>query len=193
MEHAVPDLSPDKKRLLDTEGHILALGGPGSGKTYIALIKADREIRSGKLLGGQSILFLSFARTTIARVAQQAGTLISGAERKALEMNTYHGFAWNLLRSHGYLLYAGGPIRLLPPPEAASRLAETDSSARPAEMRRLFDQEGLLHFDLFAKMGAELLSKSQALARIVSDAYPVIIVDEFQDTNSDEWQLIRTL
>ncbi len=188
------ELTPEKKRLLDTEGHILALGGPGSGKTYIALLKADREIRASKLLRGQRILFLSFARATIARVAQQAGKLITGSERECLEINTYHGFAWNLLRSHGYLLNSGNPIRLLPPPEAASRLAEVDGdAARTSEKRRLFQDEGLLHFDLFANLCAELLLKSKALARIVSDAYPIVLLDEFQDTNSDEWRMIQAL
>lgn len=189
----MPELTTEKKRLLVTEGHILALGGPGSGKTYIALLKADHEIRAGKLLRGQRILFLSFARATIARVAQQAGKLITGAEREYLEINTYHGFAWNLLRSHGYLLNSGNPIRLLPPPEAASRLAEIDVEARPAEKRRLFDEEGFLHFDLFAAVSGELLSRSESLARIVGDSYPVIILDEFQDTNVDEWQMIQVL
>ena len=190
----MPELTTEKQRLLDTDGHILALGGPGSGKTYIALLKADREIRAGKLLRGQRILFLSFARATIARVAQQAGKLITGSERECLEINTYHGFAWNLLRSHGYLLNSGNPIRLLPPPEAASRLAEIDGNdARTSEKRRLFQDEGLLHFDLFADFCSELLLKSKALARIVGDAYPIVILDEFQDTNSDEWQMIQAL
>lgn len=187
------ELTSEKKRLLATEGHILALGGPGSGKTYMGILKGDRESRESKFLRGQRILFLSFARATIARVAQQAGKLIASPERKALEINTYHGFAWNLLRSHGYLLNAGGPIRLLPPPEAASRLAEIETDARTTEKHRLFREEGLLHFDLFAALSAELLSKSQALTRIVCDAYPVIILDEFQDTNADEWRMIQTL
>ena len=187
------ELTPEKKRLLETEGHILALGGPGSGKTYIGILKGDRESQESKFLRGQRILFLSFARATIARVAQQAGKLIASPERKALEINTYHGFAWNLLRSHGYLLNAGGPIRLLPPPEAASRLAEIETDARTTEKHRLFREEGLLHFDLFAALSAELLSKSQALTRIVCDAYPIIILDEFQDTNADEWRMIQTL
>ncbi len=189
----MPELTIEKKRLLDTDGHVLALGGPGSGKTYIALLKAAHDIRAGKLLRSQHILFLSFARATIARVAQEAGKLISGIEKKALEINTYHGFAWNLLRSHGYLLNAGNPIRLLPPPEAASRLAEIDTDARSAEKRRLFQEEGLLHFDLFAAVSAELLSRSRAITRIVCDAYPLIILDEFQDTNADEWQMIQAL
>lgn len=189
----MPELVPEKLKLLETDGHILALGGPGSGKTYIALLKADREIRAGKLLRGQRILFLSFARATITRVAQQAGKLISGPERDALEINTYHGFAWRLLQSHGYLLNAGQKIRLLPPPEAASRLAEIDVEERLAEKRRLFNEEGFLHFDLFATVCAELLTRSESLARIICDAYPIIILDEFQDTNTDEWQMIQAL
>lgn len=189
----MPELNPEKRRLLEAGGHILALGGPGSGKTYIALLKADYEIQAGKLLSGQHILFLSFARATVAQVAQQAGTLISCPERKALEINTYHGFAWNLLRSHGYLLNTINPLRLLPPPEAASRLAEIDAEARTAEKRRLFEKEGLLHFDLFAAVCRELLSRSASLARIVCDSYPIIILDEFQDTNADEWKMIQAL
>lgn len=187
----MPDLRPEKQKLLDTEGHILALGGPGSGKTYIALLKADRE--AYKLKPRQRILFLSFARATIARVIETTGKLVSSPARKVLEINTYHGFAWKLLRSHGYLLNANSTIRLLPPPEAASRLADIHLDVRASEKRRLFEEEGLLHFDLFAEMSAELLSRSQALSRIICDAYPIIILDEFQDTNLDEWRMIQAL
>lgn len=187
------ELTAEKKILIDTSGHILALGGPGSGKTYIALCKAAHEIRDGKLLREQRILFLSFARATIARIVQQAGNLISNTERQAIEINTYHGFAWKLLRSHGYLLKADKPIRLLPPPDAASLLAALDSEKRKIEKSRLFHEEGLLHFDLFATVCAELLSRSMALSSIICDTYPLIILDEFQDTNKDEWQLIRIL
>ncbi len=187
------ELTPDRKKLLETQGHILVLGGPGSGKTTIALIKADHEIQSDKLELSQRILFLSFARATIAQVAQQAGKFLSGPERDVLEINTYHGFAWSLLKSHGYLLKSGERIRLLPPPEAAARLADTDVISRPREKRRIFDEEGLLHFDLFAALGTELISRSQALRKIICDTYPIIILDEFQDTNLDEWQMIQTL
>jgi DNA helicase II / ATP-dependent DNA helicase PcrA len=187
------DLKAQKKQLLETEGHILALGGPGSGKTFIALLKADLLIKKRELKKGQRIIFLSFARATIARVAQQAGKYIGEQERKDLEINTYHGFAWNLIRSHAYLLNIRPPIRLLPPPEAASRLAGTDPAKRNSEMVRLFKEESLIHFDLFASISAELLHRSQSLARIVCDAYPVIILDEFQDTNLDEWQMIQSL
>src|SRR4029077_6241035 len=40
---------------------------------------------------------------------------------------------------------------------------------------------------------AELFSRSRPLREIFSDAFPTIILDEFQDTNEDEWKLIKLL
>jgi DNA helicase-2/ATP-dependent DNA helicase PcrA len=188
------ELSEQKKNLLETDSHILVLGGPGSGKTTIALLKAKQVIEKG-INNEQHVLFLSFARATVARVEQAIVDLkISRSARQYLETNTYHGFAWDILRSHGYLLNQKSPLRLLPPPEAAARLADVDGDAeREIEKYRLLEEEGLLHFDLFARLSAELLLKSKSLAAIYCDTYPVIIFDEFQDTNSDEWALIKVL
>lgn len=185
----------DKKRLdiISSSGHVIVLGGPGSGKTHIALLKAEAFLSARSLLPGQSVLFLSFARATIARLAEKAGGLIGAQERKQLELNTYHGFAWNTLRSHGYLLQPKARLTLLPPPEAASHLSTIAKGNRDAEKERLFVEDGILHFDLFARKTALLLQRSARLRRIISNAYPIIVLDEFQDTNPDEWALIQAL
>lgn len=188
------ELSEQKLKLLDTKGSLLVLGGPGSGKTTIALLKAKRTIEDKGVKQGQLVLFLSFARATVSRVEEQVGVLISKSIRSQLEVNTYHGFIWNLIKCHGYLINHNSPIRLLPPPEAASRFANIiGDESRNSEKNRLFVKEGILHFDLFAKIGADLLSRSNVLAEIISDSYPLIILDEFQDTNSDEWGFIQAL
>lgn len=185
--------SPQKLAFLACPGHALALAGPGAGKTHVALVKAQQQVASGALKPGQKVLFLSFARPTVARIVEKAAELISAEELKYLEINTYHGFAWSILRSHGYLLNTAQPITLLPPPEAAAHFADVNAGAREQEMYRLFEEEGRLHFDLFARLVAQLFQRSVRLANIYCDAYPMVILDEFQDTNADEWALIRQL
>lgn len=185
--------SPQKLAFLACAGHALALAGPGAGKTHVALVKAKQQVASGTLKPGQKVLFLSFARPTVARIVEKAAEIISPEELKHLEINTYHGFAWSILRSHGYLLNTAREITLLPPPEAAAHFADVDAGAREQEMLRLFEEEGRLHFDLFARLVAQLFQRSARLANIYCDAYPMVILDEFQDTNADEWALIRQL
>lgn len=187
------EIDSTRKSLLLEERHLLVLGGPGSGKTTIALLKAAQEVSSRPIRSNQRVLFLSFARATVARVAQHAQQLVDPRVLRQFEINTYHGFAWTLLRSHGYLIHSGRPLRLLPPPQAAARLAEVHKDDREEAKRRLLKDEGLLHFDLFAGLAAELLSRSQKLRGIVCKRYPYIVLDEFQDTNEDEWRLIKEL
>src|SRR5262249_46815266 len=47
--------------------------------------------------------------------------------------------------------------------------------------------------DLFAHAAARLIDESQQLRRGIADLYPLIILDEFQDTDDDQWRLIRAL
>ncbi len=178
--------------ILSEASNMLILGGPGSGKTTIALFKAKSIVESGILKQGQKVLFLSFARATISRIEEHAGALISKEVKKNIEINTYHGFIWNILKNHGYLLNTH-PIQLWSPHEAATRLAGIPADKQTEEKLSVFDKEGLVHFDLFAQLCNVLLISSHPLRKILSDIYPVIILDEFQDTNLNEWELIKTL
>lgn len=183
----------DKRRLLGTAGHVLVRGGAGSGKTTIALAKACVDLDGGRLGATGKALFLSFARATIARVAEQATATIGSDQLSRIEINTYHGFAWAILKSHGYLLCAKPGVRLLLPTQARERLAGLDGAVRLARQRQLFDGEGLVAFDLFPTLLVELFTRLPALADAYARAYPLIIVDEFQDTNAEEWKMIFTL
>ncbi|EKC7891401.1 UvrD-helicase domain-containing protein, partial [Pseudomonas aeruginosa] len=62
-----------------------------------------------------------------------------------------------------------------------------------AERERLFAEEGQICFDWFAPKSSELLERCQLLREQVADTYPVIIVDEAQDTGNTAWSCIEKL
>lgn len=182
-----------RESIISADGHLLIEGGPGSGKTTIALLKAQRIIESTILKEHQKILFLSFARATIARVEEHAKALLSRLSTKQIEINTYHGFTWSLIQNYGYLVSAKKNIRLVTPPNAAALMSKIPKDDRDKFQKELFHSEGLLCFDLFADVAVLILSGSKKIKNIISDSYPIIIVDEFQDTNGMEWELIKKL
>lgn len=204
------ELSAGQKDVLAADGNILVTGGPGSGKTTVSILKAA-QLTAG-LRSTQRVLFLSFARATVARVIEAIGeeeTLTPG-QRSMIEVDTYHSFFWTFLKTHGYL--GGWPrgLTVLTPPgvaaavsditsgyKAISSLTKAETAERSArirkELERVAREEGKVSFDLFAPTVAELLGSSRKLRKLVAAKYPVIILDEFQDTNIDQWRAVKAL
>ncbi len=183
--------------VLDAKGHILVLGGPGSGKTTIALRKAIQRIDEG-LLPGQSVLFLSFSRAAVARIAEASNSEAPKDRIGYLSMQTFHSFCWELLRCHGYLLGASKKLRILLPHDekALSNGITSKSNEWPAwvvERERLFREEGIVAFDLFATKAFELLSRSALICDLITHKFPLIIVDEAQDTGPEQWRCIERM
>lgn len=185
---------PDRDRILEADGHVIVTGGPGCGKTTVALRKALLRIGSG-LLPGQKVLFLSFSRAAVARIVQAARKDLPKESRRHLDIQTFHSFCWQLVRGHGYLLGAASPIRLLPPHDerAMRNGAKDDDPVWDAERERLFLEEGRIAFDLFAPKALALLQGSAAHRKLIADRYPLVIVDEAQDTGTEQWACMAAL
>src|SRR5437899_5685098 len=109
---------------------MLIRGGPGSGKTTIAILKAAQQ--STVLRPAQCILFLSFARATVARILEtieEEG--ISPTAKQRIEVDTYHAFFWRILRTHGYLVGLPRRMTLVTPPNEAIALAAIRRRHKP--------------------------------------------------------------
>lgn len=192
-------IDEERKKLLDCDGHALVIGGPGSGKTTIALKKALVRIEVG-LLPGQSVLFLSFSRAAVARIVEASRLQLPKQRRALLEVQTFHSFFWNLLKTHGYLLGSPKRLQILMPQDEKVRNGGIKEDKKSAEWKawlkereKLFKDEGLIGFDLFAPKAGKLLDQSSWIRQLVAERHPLIIVDEAQDTGPAAWRCVEIL
>lgn len=186
------NLCKQRKDILRNEGHLLVCGGPGSGKTTIALLKARRIVQNG-LKRGQSLLFLSFSNAAIRRIAESATNLLDDGIGSQIDIRTYHSFAWDILRSHGYLISRNRCLKVVPSQDADVRKAGLGDEEWFQEQQRLFEEEGLVTYDQFAPRVVELFRKSPKLLKLYADTFPVVFVDEFQDSDDAQWGIVSEL
>ncbi|TCO76830.1 DNA helicase-2/ATP-dependent DNA helicase PcrA [Plasticicumulans lactativorans] len=204
------ELTKGQLDIMNADGHLLVSGGPGSGKTTISILKAA-QIAERNIRPGQKILFLSFARATVSRVVEaiEYERNIAPSTKRLIDVDTYHSFFWRLLKTHGYLIGLPRRLAVLTPPNEAIALSEIRSSfparnlsdekraikktAEDAERSRLATDEGRVCFDLFAPYVGNILHSSERIRRLVAAMYPVIIFDEFQDTNKAQWRVVQML
>jgi DNA helicase-2/ATP-dependent DNA helicase PcrA len=207
----VMQLTDVQKEIIQASGHLLVTGGPGSGKTTVAILKAA-EVAEKSLHSAQSVLFLSFARATVARILEaieEERTILRETKRR-IEVDTYHAFFWRILKTHGYLVGLPRRLVLLSPPneaialsairreyKAEAKLTESEKAEKrareDAERIRLAQQEGRVCFNSFAPYVGTLLHASNKVRRLVTAAFPFVILDEFQDTNADQWHVVKAL
>ena len=162
-------LTEKQLEVMEVDGHLLVTGGPGSGKTTVSILKAT-QIAEHHLRPGQKVLFLSFARATVSRVVQaiEYEQMIPPAQKRRIEVETYHSFFWRILKTHGYLIDLPRRLSILAPPNEAIALSEIRSAlprkkpdwrqkvakkaAEEAERARLATAQGTVCFDLFARL-----------------------------------------
>lgn len=182
-------LDDTRQDILAAPGHLLIQGGPGCGKTTIALLKAATVLDS--LQPEQRVLFLSFSRAAVRQISDRMRGSIDRDARNRLEVRTFHAFFLELVRAHGPLL-TGHPSSFIAPDRERQLRADFDGDWAE-ESHRLVHEEGRYVFDRLAGTAATLLTTISAVRVLYSDTYPLIIVDEFQDTNDDQWQAVRAL
>lgn len=205
------NLTEEQQDVMDAQGHLLVTGGPGSGKTTISILKAA-AIAAERLHPGQRVLFLSFARASVSRVIEaiEHEQKIPREQKKRIEVETYHSFFWRILNAHGYLVGLPRNLAILTPPSeaivlsglrstygAASKLtkdkAVEKSLKEESELQRLAQEEGRIAFRLFSRYAVRILHGSDRIRKLIATIFPVIILDEFQDTDAGQWLVVQAL
>ena len=131
------ELNDERLKIIDSDGNLLIMGGPGSGKTTIALIKANNDCQ--KLQKYQNFLFLSFARATVTRVMEHCAGLIDERRRDNIKISTYHAFEWEIIKTNSKLL-TSFPISILLPHDSSALFPNIDEEDKE-EMEEELEHE----------------------------------------------------
>lgn len=158
---------------------LLVLGGAGTGKTTTAAaaVRNELEQRDGEHLGRprrtSRALFLSFSRAAVSQTLDRSADVL-GPYQDRVQTTTYHAFAWDLIRRFGNVVG-------LPAPELTSA----------AEARLFTTRSKVLYKDLLPL--ALRICRVPAVAAHLQTRWSVIVCDEFQDTDRNQFQLLTTI
>jgi DNA helicase-2/ATP-dependent DNA helicase PcrA len=157
---------------------VLVLGGPGTGKTAVALLMSRRILEALPPQQPKRVLFLTFSRSATTELAKRAPNVLAGELGTRIEISTFHAFCMNML--NGFRRFAGGSLE---PLTILTREEEKLGLAPP----------GALTFDAIVPAALELLRTASWLANSYRERYAAVICDEFQDTTAPAAELLEEL
>ena len=190
------DCTREQKDILDsTERTLLVSARPGRGKTTVALLLAERIVRDRQITPSQKVLFLTFSRNAVCQIRQAGGRVLDSAIRRQLWIATYHSFMWWLLETLGRFHGLPCTLDVMGKTQTrAARIAAERVGVRAEDVPFYLAKEvAAISYDDFAPLALDILRSSTSVCREIRQRFPVVVVDEFQDTNAEQWDLIRTV
>lgn len=151
---------------------MVVLGGAGTGKTTTACAAARAHLERQD--GPDRVLFLSFSRASVSRVLQRARGVV-GPWSPFVEVTTFHALAWSIVRRFGAILGHENPV------------------LRPPAYHRLLNEPESLEYGDLIPVALKLIEASEAVRQHVERRWGLVIVDEFQDTDTFQARLVEAV
>lgn len=183
-----------QKEILRADQDLLVVGPPGSGKTSVALEKVRRFVLNHELQDHQKALFLSFSNAAVNRIRESAQTTFEQDVGKVANITTFHAFCYRFLSSHWRIAGLREPFELLPSEEENILESRFDKEEEfQKEIRRREIENGEVIYDRFAPLTVQVLERVQDLRGAYAGTYPLVIADEYQDTDDHQHQMVSLL
>ena len=189
--------SPEQKEVIESDGSALIVAGPGTGKTRTAIEKARWSIKRLTNPTTQRVLFLSFSNAAIFRLAEAAKVNLTTQEKKITKFQTYHSFAADLVNAYGRFVGLPPKIQIADTLERTLLVLENDwdlyDDAIDNNLIVYAKSNGVITFEHLIPFAIKILTGIPSIRKVINRKYPVIIVDEFQDTSQQQWDLLRLI
>ncbi len=191
------DPTEEQASIIDLQESALVNAGPGTGKTRTAIEKALVTVREFDANSSEKVLFLSFSNAAVNRLAECAGLKFSYAQKRHVTFVTYHSCASNILTNYGRFIGLPPKIRIMDTLEERMISLERDWASSDLNYDELLyaiaKDEGLIGFKVIIPLATKVLQCSSELKNIYSRRFPLIVVDEFQDTSREQWLFLKEL
>lgn len=175
----------------------LVIAGPGAGKSRTALEVARLLLE--RVVGKKKVLFLSFSNAAIRRLSEASGVEIAGKDtRGRLVFTTYHSLAAEILSSYSQFVGLPGKTKVIDNLEERfvaiqNGWNDSDEKGYRAAIFSHAKQTGEIGFRTLVPLATSLMKSSTTLRRVYFRQFSLVIVDEFQDTSKDQWELLKVV
>ena len=168
--------NPEQQRVVATQAELtVVLGGAGVGKTTSALAAAHAHLeRVAESEPHDRVLFLSFSRSSVARIASRANEIL-GRRGSQVDIMTFHSLAFSVVRRFGNLVGHGDAVLVSPAREKLG-LAQHE-----------------IGYSRLIPLTLEIAQAAPAVAEHLRTRWGLVIVDEFQDTGDAQQDLLQLI
>ena len=232
MNSLLDGLNPAQQlAVTTTQGPVLVLAGPGSGKTRVLTHRVAYLIREKRVRPWQ-IMAVTFTNKAANEMKERLGELIGNADLSRLTIGTFHAICVRLLRREtdtlgiapNFVIYDDSDQQALIR-RALKELDIDDKRFRPRAMhniisraktnmltpktfephtypeevarriyvryQQLLDESNALDFDDLLLKVVLAFREHPSLLQKYQQRYRYVLVDEFQDTNTVQYELVR--
>jgi DNA helicase-2/ATP-dependent DNA helicase PcrA len=170
-------------------GPLLVVAGPGTGKTRtvthrIAYLCAEMGVIP------DACLAITFTRRAADELRDRLATLL-GEAAQGVTVATFHALGLSILREHPRA--AGLPPAFRVAEEAERAALRGQAGTDEDSYRKLLREAGLVDVDELVSVPLALLRDQPGLAERYRCRWPWIFVDEYQDVDTEQYELLRLL
>lgn len=156
---------------------ISVLAGAGAGKTELIAQKSNYLLQTGKCMWPKRILCLSYKKEAQENIKERVNKRC-GQKGERFDSYTFDAFCKSIVDRFKDVL-----------PEHKRPLNNYDLVFNA----KASNGKNKLSFDLIRSLAVEILKNRVDIVDLFSFTYPHVFIDEFQDTRSDQYELIKIL
>jgi DNA helicase-2/ATP-dependent DNA helicase PcrA len=228
------DLNPQQRKAVEaSDGPVLVLAGPGSGKTRVLTHRAAYLVRA-RGIAPRNIMAVTFTNKAAREMRARLDKLLGVNESKELTLGTFHAICARFLRREAphlglareFAIYdADDQLSLVKralqdlnlddkkykPSTLQNKISQAKSELISPELfqpqtygdeivRRVYEryqqllrENNALDFDDLLMQTVVLFDQNPTVLNYYQNRYEHILVDEFQDTNTAQYALLRQL